>query len=269
MGVITASRLAEGAKYSNSTRNIALVEEYLITVAASVPDHAVFADAIATPGLPTRYSYHPTFAALICTNISCESMGSKGPKQIKFSATYEYEHDHTQSTPSRTGKCTLEFGTAMANAKVTTDAKFAPMILTFKDPEQGDVERFQACEFDVQIPSPIITFRRAEPLKGTDYIALKLAFEGYINSRPFNKMNKHTALCTLIQATIEADHFNVTYQFQFNRDTWDVTGVFKESNDTNKVAAGSPSLGVSYVNGGKKDFVVYPEADFTQLGLHI
>ncbi len=227
--------------------------------------------ALTCPGIPQQYDFHPFLTNLIVTQVKGVPAGSSSPNQIWVTCLYEVEYDHSKSKPSRTSKCTIEFGTTMANVKCTRDTFGNDMILEFSDPNQGGDIRTQPAEFDIQVPMPLLTFRRREPLLGVDYVALKLAYEGHINSRTFYHGDARTWLMTQFEAQLQGDAYNVTYQFQFHGNidpgTWDGIFFFKEPSGTRNLTQGAPAEDISIDNGGIELFQVYPSADFNQLVL--
>ena len=271
MPTLTASYLAEGASIDTDYKGTRLYEKYLVTMEGSTDPSFMIAGALFCNGIPQKYQQHPTATALIVTSISCAPYSKNSPTQIVVTVTYEFDYDKRKTRPSRDGPCTLEFSTVIANIKMTRTPKGDPMILEFDDPN-SEMTREQPCEIDVQVPMPLITFRRREPLFGTDYVALKLEFEGHINSRTFQHGDKHTWLCTLLEAQLSGDAYDVQYQFQYHGNidpfSWDAVFFFKETSGTRNLTAGAPALDITEENGGIGIFVVYPEADFNKLRLY-
>ena len=113
--------------------------------------------ATGCPGVPQLYDYHPFLTNLIVTQVKGTPVGPSSPNQIYVTCLYEVEYDHSKSKPSRNSKCTIEYGTTMANVKVTRDTFNDDMILNFADPNQNDEIRSQPAEFDIQVPMPLIT----------------------------------------------------------------------------------------------------------------
>ena len=231
---------------------------------------ALAAAVLTTPGIPQLYDSHPTLSNLIVTRIT-PTFEQDSPDVVKIVCLYEYDFDKSKNRPSTTGPCTLEVGTTMCQSHVTRDALGNDMIMLFDDPNSGDI-REQPAEIDIQVPMPLITFRRREPLYGRDYVALKLAYEGHINSRVFAHGDPHTWLMTLLEAKLQGDAYEVTYQFQFHGNldpgTWDGLFFFKEPSGTRNLTQGAPALDISIANGGIAIFQLYPEADFNQLSLY-
>ncbi len=278
MPTVIAKEILEGATYKLSYRGVKATRVFKVVVEGSTDPTFIVAAAALCPDIPAIYSKHPTLPALLCTSIDADPDGKNSPTVMKVILTYEYETDKSKNEPSRNGPCTLEFGTSMASIKATNDSNLNPMILYFDDPVNLK-ERTQPCEFDIQLPIPTITFRRSEPYLGFDYIALKLAYEGHINSRIWNHGYPHFWMCTLIAARLTGTVYEVEYQFQYNSVGdygWDGEAVFREPNAvkytaTNgqfiDLAAGAPALEVSIANGGLAKFQLYPEVDFNNLGL--
>ncbi len=274
MPTITAAELLEGSEYNLDYKGIKTNRSFLVTVEATEdPTRKMYA-AVTCPGLPVYGDLHPTLTNLSVTGFAVKPKPMSNTQMI-VTVTYEFDYDHRKSKPSRTGKSTLEFSTVMATSNVYRDANGNGLILFFNDPNNISADnptglRVQPATCEIQVPMPLITFRRREPLSGTDYIALKLAYEGHINSRVWNNSATHTWLCTQIEANLSGDAYDMLYQFQFHGNldpgSWDAIFFFKQ--EPGDLSPGAPAEDITVQNGGIKIAQVYLEADFTNLGLY-
>ena len=287
MPTIIASEILKGARYSTSFDKTMATRIWHVQVEGTTDTNFMLYAAANFSGIPKRGDYHPTLGALVCEKIEAQPYSGMSPTIMIVVAEYGAELDKTRQTPSRTGPCTLEYGTATANLKIFRDASGKAMILNFADPNYtpptaADLEaagivslltantnvRQQPCEIDIQAPMPLVTFRRNEPADGFDYIRFKNNFEGHINSAPFVGCAKHTWQCVKIDAQLRNDSYECAYTFQYHGNvepfSWDPIFVFKEysGKGRGKNAPGAPADGVTFDNGGIQQFQVFPEADF-------
>lgn len=279
MPTLRATDLIEGSSIETDYKGTRLYRIFQVTMEGGTDPSFMVAGAIFCPGIPQRYDQHPTATALIVTEVKCAPYSKSSPTEIRVIVTYEFDFDKRKTRPSTNGPCTLEFSTVMANIKATRTPQGDPMILVFDDPNSTALDssgnkilRLQPAEADVQVPMPLITFRRREPLLGTDYVKLKINNEGHVNSRTFQHGDDHTWLCTLIEATLAGDAYDVQYQFQyhghFDPYSWDGIFFFKEPSGTRNLIQGAPALGITFENGGIQEYPLYPEADFSLLNLN-
>ncbi len=293
MPTIIAEELAEGAMYSTSFDKTIAIRVWLVRVEGTTTPSFMAYAAANFDGIPIRGQYHPTLDALVCQKISSKPKQNK-PTVWVTTAEYGAELDKSRQTPSRTGPCTLEYGTATANLKVfqgwTKDGSYGPMILHFNDPNKVQASavdliaagaltipvsttRDQPCEVDIQVPMPLVTLRRNEPADGFDYVKFKTEVEGHINAIPFMGKPARTWLCVKIDVQLRNDSFDSAYTFQYHGHIepfeWNPIFVFKEytGKGTGKNSPGAPAQDVSFENGGIQQFRVYPQCDFNQIGL--
>jgi len=288
--IITSGLLAGGENTcEDSYKGVTLTYVYLVRMDPGFDPTSALVVALTTDGVPQKYSRLNSVSNILVTKRTATFYSQSSPDIVKIVILYEYDFDKSKNEPSFTGPCTLEVGTVMASSKVTRDAFGDDMILTFTDPNllaiynnlanaanvdtAVAIERDQPAEIDIQVPMPLITFRRREPLVGRDYVLLKLNYEGHINSRTFQHGAVHSWLMTLLEAKLEGDAYNVTYQFQYHGNldpgTWDAIFFFKEPSGSKNLTQGAPAEGITLENGGIAIKQVYYEADFNQLGLYV
>ncbi len=295
MPQIIATELVKGAMYSTSFDKTIATRVWLVSVEGTVTPSFMMYAAANFDGIPKRGDYHPTLNALVCTKISAKPYSDTANLQMIVTAEYGAELDKSRNAPTRTGPCTLEYGTATANLKVfrgidflNGGKDFKPMILHFADPNMlaatpatllaagaitlpVSTTRDQPCEIDIQVPMPLVTFRRNEPADGFDYIKFKLDFEGHINNREFMGGDKYTWLCVKIDAQLRNDSFDCAYTFQYHGgiepNSWQPIFVFKEYTGKGGKSSGAPADGVTFQNGGINQFQVYPDADLNLMGV--
>lgn len=115
----------------------------------------------------------------------------------------------------------------------------------------------QGGEVDVQIPQLVLQTDRIEKFSPK---AKAKEFVGTVNSNIIGTDLPRTWLCTSIQGRTDNDgeSYNVTYEFQFNPETWDAIVVFIDKE------TGNPPPGL--VEGeGIQVVQVYRAKDFNRL----
>lgn len=89
------------------------------------------------------------------------------------------------------------------------------------------------------------------------------AYIGRVNETTWSALDPRTVLCTDVEVdVITSQEIRVKYGFEYRPETWDFTAVFK--------AWGRPPENIDTPPGnGTGTFVVYPVADFNNLGVNL
>lgn len=202
------------------------------------------------PAVPQRGQAHPGIPNLVVDSVQVEPAPDS---PTKAHVTVIYSSPVADNTPpSETATPTLEVGATVAAAERDFDALGVRMTLS----NNNITQPFKA---SVQAGNPYITFGRREPKPFNK--AKVTVFVGAVNSTPWFSDPPRTWLCTAIRARLNGDAFDVSYEFQYNRFTWDVSGIFIDPK-TNEPLLTTDSNSL-------KTFRVYSEADFGQLSLGV
>jgi len=220
--------------------------------------------AITTPGIPTYGQTHPAVSSMQVSNIEARPVDENNTK--KFMVTVQYEQLKPEDQPpSESVQPQIQVGSSVESTVTQKDVNGDQILVshTYTDTDaDGNIATrtdTQGGEVEYQIPSTSVSFSRRENASPAFKSRL---FVGKTNSTTWGNDPPGTWLCTRIEGVSDdgGQTFNVTYEFQHNRDTWAATVVFIDP-DT-----GRPPEGL--VNGtGLKHVQVYQRADFYQLNL--
>lgn len=251
MPEVSVDDLIDEASYVADSSGVKVTRKFLITGLNDNAPRKLYQAAM-LPDLPQRGQAHPNIPNLVVETVSIQPAPSS---PTKAHATVVYQTiSSTNITPSEGAEATLDYGATISSVERDRDKNGDEMILTY---DGRDNQPFIA---NVQAAFPYLTLSRREP-KPFNTLKVK-QFVGAVNSVPWIGDPARTWLCSAIRATLDGDAFRVNYEFQFNRFTWDVIGVYFDE------SKGKPI--VNPVTGqGRKTFYVYSEEDFALLNLGV
>ncbi len=207
-------------------------------------------DVDASIFVPSYGDVHPTETGLVATNIRIAPNGKDGAR-----VTVEYRTPTPGQLPPKTDDDTddpglLEVGGAIVEREVQVDKDGNPLLLVRESGQQ------QQAKARIQVPDPVLRRTRKET---TNPASKQAAYQGKVNSVAVWGRAERTLLCRTLsgQSDDNGATYTVTYEFQYNPDTWDVTLAFL--GEDGLVAPGAlPGDGI-------ESFQVYQEADFNAL----
>ena len=220
--------------------------------------------AIISPGIPVIGTPHPAVSSMRVARVEAKPITSDTPNSMMVTVQYE-QLQPDQQPPNEAQLPQVQVGSSVENTVTQKDVTGAQITVSHtynETDENGDgVTRTetQGGEVEYQVPSTSVTFSRRE---GQSPAYKSRLFVGKTNAGSFGGDPAGSWLCTRIEGSSDdgGQTFNVTYEFQHNRDTWVATVVFIDP-DT-----GRPPNGL--VTGeGLIQVQVYQRIDFYQLNL--
>ena len=216
-------------------------------------------DALNDPGIPAKGDAHSVKTWLIVRQKQAKQLK---PGVVRVVVSYNVP-DSTSSVPNppQTGTGTIELGATVQQVKTSYDVTGTQMTLSHTyNPGTSQAQTVTVgAEADIFIPQHVL---REVRLENASPHSIAKTYVGKINSLGIWGYFAKELLCTRITGTSNdgGTSYTVTYEFQYNADTWDALLVYKDKK------TGVPPTGL--VNGtGKKTFVVYPSVDFSGLNL--
>lgn len=207
-----------------------LTRAHLLEEVPGGPDEQLW-NAVIDPRIPRYGEPHPVVPGLRVTNIAASSWDDG---QVKVVITYSrpsseedtpYEPD-TGPAADPEGRGTMSLSATVQDVETQRALDGAALLvlytgeLTDEDGNPVEVENDpQVATVTVGRPMAVVTFTRKETASP---IANAMVFVGAINSGRLGIFPPQTLLCSRIDATTSDDGltFDVSYEFQFNRETW-------------------------------------------------
>ena len=234
--------------------------------------HKLEYNALQHAGLPKRGDPHPSIPGIICLRRSATLTGGNDKALVKL--TYGVPKPNQQQTPPQPPGTTtgatgvIRVGASTQGTTTQKDINGTPVVLTHTFPKNypdesfaGKIDYPQGADIDISAPNMVVTETRVEKVSP---FRIAQIYVGTVNSRSVFGGAPRTYLCTRIEG-ITNDRgvtFEVSYEFQFNPQTWDATVVFRDPATGRPVDSPVQGKGIQTVR-------VYPEADFNNLGLSI
>ena len=130
---------------------------------------------------------------------------------------------------------------------------------------QKTYDETQPGKIQIQVPQPIVKLSRREQSNPYDKA---LMYVGKINAQSFMDQASHMWMCIRIIGRSDdgGRSYNVDYEFQFNRESWDPTIVGIDK-DTGMPPVDTDGNSVLVEGDGFKQVQVYEEVDFAGLSL--
>ncbi len=278
MADVLITDLTDQSRISRKTDGLRATRRFLVSNAglATAPSgrlvDAVYALALPVPGDP-----HPYAGGLLCSEVSAETADRSSNSDMFVTCTYEPPNINNRA-PSISGVCQFEAGATVAKKKFFTNNQGGLMSVIAVS--NGNTLPAQPIEAEIDVPVPYMHFSRLEPypLQGGKI----LQFTGRVNSVAWNPgvftATPRTALCTAIRATLQGSAYMLKYEFQYAFDTYDVLATYISPQDKIPILTGLTGYGNTGTfpatdprNGAFVNipiYRVYPEADFSTLGLY-
>ncbi len=257
--MVTTKDLIENATVSKNEVGFEATRAFQVSGLAGNRAARMFA-AILAPGVPRRGTPHP-----VVPGIRADVVDATAQDQGNALVTVRYrklDSDEEEEDEAAAPKITISAGLTRTRSQFDFEGKQILLQHTFNrgtpqfrksEPQPGFVE--------ILIPTVSVQFSRRESVspgrKALDNV-------GKVNSRLFFSFQKRHWLCTRIDGNSQDGGvtYNVLYEFQLNRLTWDATVAYfdKERNEH------PPDL---VDKEGIKTVQIYEEADFGKLNLGV
>lgn len=225
-------------------------------------------EAVERPATPRIGDAHPEVPGIVCLDINCRALDTKSAE-----VTVSYGIPQALDLPpDETAPGTTEVGASVQATTTQRDVngdvllvEWAPNVTSVNDITPSLPLKKQGGRVDIQIPQPVMRLTRRESQapweKSLDYV-------GKVNSLPWNTGAVRTWLCVNISGTTSDGGitYDVSYEFQYNPETWDATVVFidpETSKPPGDVEA-QLAVGVNTI----KTYIVYPDKNFGPLGVN-
>ena len=262
MAQVTVQDLLDDASAQTDQNGTTAVRKFIVSGLTAQASGRMF-EALNTVGIPRRGQTHPNLAGIVVKSVAAEPCADS-PSKAYVTVSYAAPTYNTQA-PSQKGKATYRSGATVSDFETSEDKDKKQMLLTHTQISQDEggnnvtkVLDPQPAKVVIQKPQAYLSCERPEPLP-INYRRL-FGFVGCVNSSPFQGFGARCWLCTAIDVDEAGDRGNVSYQFSLKFDTWDARVVYIDP------ATGAP---VKDPEEGKgiKNFRVYKEVDFNQLGI--
>ncbi len=263
---VTVTDLIQQSRMSNRVDGLHGTRRFLVTGAANVASYRLV-DALLAAGAPQPGDPHPTASAILCSEITAEPASDASKDQMFLTATYD-PPTYANRAASTSGICEFECGSTMGKKTYFTDRNGSLMSVTAT--VGGLTFTPQQVKAEIDFPLNYLKFKRLEPF-GQDYSKVFL-FPGRVNSANWApggitfQAAPRTVLCMPIRAKLQGSCMLFEYEFQYNYATYDIYEVYKDPVTKQLITTGltgTPSSGTTIPS-----FRVYPEIDFTPLGLY-
>lgn len=262
MAQIHAQDLLEEASVSNDSSGLKATRKFLVT-GLSGEGSARLGEALDCPGIPRKGETHPNLNILVSAVNAVPAPGCAAAAHVIVQ--YEQASFQTQP-PSETAPVKWRYGSVTEEVETSRDKDGNDVYLegpAKKYDDNGNVIQTvqikkQPMKVSVQIPSPYFQAVRPEPAPFN--FQKTVAYTGKVNASPWRGFPARTVLCLGIEVNEESDRCEVSYQFKYREQTWDVTVICQ--NPFTNAPIEDPAQGV-----GIKTVRVLPEIDFGGLGI--
>lgn len=261
---VVASDLIEHNRVSLSASGLEAIKGFYVTTTAGETPFQILQDA----STPDYGDAHPDtggsgeFPPIYAVEFDLSPIERQSGQYLLI-VTYR-DPDPAERAPSTSADdAIMTIGSTVVPVRTNYDKNGDPIIVTLSTLPAA--EQDQIAEVETQIPVMTLTYRRRE----SAHPATKTkANVGYVNSVALGSgfFPVRTLLCTGIHGETQdgGTTYLVTYEFQYNPDTWDATSVYIDPNTDRphvEVSLSSPVDGVSVDE-------VLPTVDFSSLNLN-
>lgn len=248
-----------GGRVSFSREGWAVERTFIISGLSGSADRLLY-NAISHASIPAYGQPHPAIPGIAVTSIDAEPLDVSG-SQVRVRVQYSVPtQSDSEESEVALDKVVISVGSTTQSGTTQKDKDGKQLIATLTQDDGTEAE--QAGEVTIEIPQTVIHFERREP---SDPIAKSIEFVGTVNDARIGALfPERTLLCTEIEGTTEGIGlpYQVSYSFQYNRDTWDATYVFVDTETDKPHEDASTETGNGVVTSR-----VYPEANFSKLSL--
>lgn len=242
MAFTSVQKNLKGSKFEFSERGFVDTQRWLITK-DGVPESELYFSIATDPDMPLFGDEHPIinptqnpgFNPIYLASVVLEPKGHN-----KVYATLVYQRPNFQQQPiDDTGDGVIEVGATAVTLRSEKDTTGTQITVQHdfslsEKPELG--LQVQGGTVDVQVPQSVFRQQRHESAAP---LAKSLQYVGRVNDAAIWTGAARTWLCTGITGRSEngGDSYLVTYEFQYNPETWDQTVIFIDS-DTGRPPPG-------------------------------
>lgn len=213
--------------------------------------------------VPKRLDPHPSVPFIFCDSRNAQAVdGSKGI--IEVMCSYKRLTRASERGASGKSKPQIEIGSSVVTVSTNKDKEGAAMECTRRS--NSDTTTNQPVLAQIQVPQTTLRATRKEEKsphrKSIDNV-------GKVNSAPIFEGDERTWLCTRIEGRSDdgGESFIVTYEFQYNPDTWDYRAYY--INTATNLPYAQTDDPAPIFGSEEKLFEIYQQADFTTLELDI
>ncbi|MGH2437498.1 MAG: hypothetical protein ACRDFA_10935 [bacterium] len=218
-------------------------------------------NAVRAAAVPQYGDPHPSIPGLRVVQRSAAL--EKGSDRVLITLTYRVPqaNEAPPSDPSgNTSAGVVRVGSTVQGGTTQKDIFGDAITVKHKFPGNPEFET-QGADVELSIPQLVLSETRKE--RSTPANTAR-AFVGKVNQFAIFGGAARTLLCTRIEGTTQDGGltYEVTYEFQFNEQTWDATVVFRDTNTGRPVENPVNNQGIKTVR-------VYREVNFAALGLSL
>lgn len=263
--------IIEGASLSEDADGYEATRVYLVTELGGAAHNRLYL-AGQTNGLPRFGDPHPSIPRLRCVQRAITlAKGSDNNAQV----TLTYRVPKAQETPAGGGGSggapapgVVRIGSTVQSKITQKDKSGNAITVTHKFPNTKAIDeefrgltKTQGVDVDIQAPNLVLSETRNEARSPA---ALARAYVGTVNQFAIWGGAARTYLCTRIdgQTSDGGKTFEVSYEFQYEVQTWDAPVVFRDPKTQRPVDNLVAGEGLKIVR-------VYAEANFALLGLSL
>ena len=259
--MVTTRDLIGNASVSKNDVGFEAVRSFQVSGLAGNRAARMFA-AILAPGVPRRGTPHPVVPGIRADVV--EATAQDQGNALVIVRYRKLDSDEEEEDQASAPKITIS--AALTTERTQFDSEGQQILLTYIfnafTPESRDSEP-QPGFVEILVPTVSVQFSRRE---GESPGSKALDFVGKLNSRLFFSFPEKHWLCTRIDGNSQdgGATYNVLYEFQLNRKTWDATVAYfdKERNEH------PPDLNLQR-DRAIKTVQVYETADFDNLNLGV
>ena len=253
----TERDVVENASLTLTAAGMELARVFIVSnLAGSAP--IKMANALNAASIPRLNDSHPGIPDILVTQIEVETLGAKTMRVIAtYSLPNAEELEADESQPPQ-----IQVTTSVRTDERTKDIHGNEIFVVhvFQDDDgAGNITprtETRVVPVTVQVPQPVLRLSRREP---ESPFPKSQEFVGSVNSISWKGQQPRTWLCVHIDGVTDDGglSYQVSYEFQYNSNTWDATVYFTDS-DGRPVADLVEGLGI-------RAFEVYPLKDFNSL----
>lgn len=257
--------LVEGGALTETQDGYEVVRVVWVTELTGRADQRLY-NAVRAAGVPRFGDPHPSIPNLRVVQRSAAFDGGNDRVVVTLTYRVPQANESPPSDPSgNTQAGIVRVGSTVQGATTQRDVNGEPITVRHVFPD--DHEEFpgrditQGADVELSIPQLVLTESRRE--NGTPADKAR-AFVGKVNQFACFGGAARTWLCTRIEGTTNdaGATYEVTYEFQYNEQTWDAVVVFRDPNTQRPVDAPEEGEGIKTVQ-------VYRVANFAALGLSL
>lgn len=213
-------------------------------------------EALTHASIPQLGTAHPSATGLVCIKQNAAPLAKANA--VRVTCTYGVP-EAIDLPPSESEPGIIEVGASLVGKETQVDNLGTSLTVDYTGAPEPPHSQVQLATVTIEAPQVVL---REERRESNDPSAKAVANVGYVNSATIWGYSARTLLCRAIRGVSRdgGDSWVVTYEFQYNPDTWDVTIYFKDD-ETGRVMNGVTA------GDGIETYEVYPEKSFASLNL--